>query len=73
MQSTPIYTRQGKRLLTLKEAQDKGYGLIHTLKQHIRRGKLKGYKVAHIWLVREDKLTRPTKCRPTIKKKAKAS
>ena len=73
MQTIPLYTRQGKRLLTLQEAQDKGYGTVYTLKQRIRRGHLKGYKVAHLWLVRQDALSRPAKRRPTIKKRATAS
>ena len=73
MQTIPLYTRQHKRLLTLKEAEDKGYGTVYTLKQHIRRSQLKGYKVAHLWLVRQDALTRPAKRPPTKKKRATAS
>ena len=73
MRTIALYNRQGKHLITLKEAQQKGYGTAYTLKQRIRRGHLKGYKVAHLWVVLQDALPRPAKRRATTKKRAKAS
>lgn len=54
--SVALYNHRGKRLLTLKEAEKKGYGATITLKQRIRRKQIKGYKVGPLWLVLESML-----------------
>ena len=59
MRTIALYNRQAQRLLTLKEAQDKGYGLVSTLKLRIHRQQLPAHKVGQLWLVREKDLTRP--------------
>ena len=64
MREIALYNRHGQRLLTLRQAQDKGYGLVSTLKLRIHRKQLSAYKVGQLWLVREKSLTRP---RPTAK------
>ena len=69
MLSITLYTHQRKRLLTLKEAEQKGYGSVYTLKQRIRRNQLKGHKVGPLWLVPEASLSRPTERRRTPKGK----
>ncbi len=61
MRIIALYNREGQRLLTLKEAENKGYGSVYTLKQRIRRGRLKGYKIGPLWLVMEASLIRPSK------------
>ncbi len=63
MQTIALYTRQGQRLLTLKEAEEKGYGSAEALKQRIHRQQLPAYKVGPVWLVRENTLPRPVRWR----------
>ncbi len=58
MRSVALYNRQGQRLLTLSEAEEKGYGSTDTLRQHLYRGKIKGYKIGQTWLVLEASLHR---------------
>ncbi len=58
MRTIALYNRQGQRLLTLREAQKKGYGLISTLRKRIHRRKLRVYKVGQVSLVPERDLTR---------------
>ncbi len=58
MRTIALYNRQGQRLLTLREAQKKGYGLISTLRKRIHRRKLHVYKVGQVSLVPEKDLTR---------------
>ena len=58
MRGIAIYTRGGTRLLTLKEAQQQGYGSVLALKKRLRLGKLKGYKVGNLWVVPKVVLTR---------------
>ena len=69
MQIIALYNRAGKRLLTLQEAEKKGYGSADTLRQLINRGGLKAYKVGNLWLVLEASLPRPTRRRRTPKRK----
>ncbi len=71
MRPITIYNRQGQRLLTLKEAEEKGYGSVNTLKQHIWRGKLKGYKIGPVWLILEVSLSRPTNPRRALRRRSK--
>ena len=59
MHNVALYTRQGQRLLTLSEAEEKGYGSTDMLRQHLHRGKVKGYKIGQTWLVLEASLHRP--------------
>jgi len=61
MNNVAIYTRGGTRLLTLKEAQQQGYGSVFVLKKRLRRGKLKGYKVGNLWVVPKTALGRPVR------------
>ena len=63
MRTIALYNWQGQRLLTLREAEQKGYSPVITLKQRIRRGQLPAYKVSYLWLVPEVALTRATKRR----------
>ena len=58
MRGIAIYTRGGTRLLTLKEAQQQGYGSVLALKKRLRLEKLKGYKVGNLWVVPKTALTR---------------
>ena len=58
MQPILLYNRSGKRLLTLKEAEKKGYGSPDALKQRIRREGIKFYKVGNLLLVLEASLPR---------------
>ncbi len=58
MRGIAIYTRGGTRLLTLKEAQQQGYGSVLALKKRLRLGKLKGYKVGNLWVVPKTALGR---------------
>ncbi len=49
MQKTiALYNWQGQRLLTLKEAEKKGYGSAYRLKKRLNRGLLPGYKIGHV-------------------------
>ena len=64
MRTIALYTRQGQRLLTLKEAENKGYGSVYTLKKRLNRGLLQGYKVGPLWLVPEASLLHSPKRRP---------
>jgi hypothetical protein len=61
MRTIPLYNRQGQRLLTLKEAENKGYGSVFTLKKRLNRGQLRGYKIGPLWLILEASLARPPK------------
>ena len=70
MRHVALYSRQGQRLLTLTEAEDKGYGPTDTLRQYLHRGKVKGYKVGQTWLVLEASLQRP-KRHPTSRQRPK--
>lgn len=63
MRPITLYNRQGQRLLTLNEANHKGYGTTDTLRQHLHREKVKGYKIGQTWLVLEVSLHRPDKRR----------
>ena len=63
MRNVALYTRQGQRLLTLNEAEEKGYGPTDTLRQHLHRGRIKGYKIGQTWLVLEVSLHRPKRQR----------
>ena len=63
MQSIALYTREGQRLLTLKEAQEKGYGSTDALKWRIHRQQLPAHKVGPVWPVREKALARPARRR----------
>lgn len=65
MRPIALYNRQGQRLLTLREAQEKGYGLPATLRKRIHSGTLRAYKVGQVSLVPEKALTRPKRRRPT--------
>lgn len=58
MRSIALYNRQGQRLLTLREAQDRGYGLVGTLRKRIHSGTLRAYKVGQASLVLEKALKR---------------
>lgn len=69
MQPIALYNRAGKRLLTLQEAEEKGYGSADALRQHINRGRLKAYKAGNLWLVLEASLPRPTRRRRTPRRK----
>ena len=60
MRTIALYNRQGQRILTLKQAEHKGYGSVWTLKQRIRRTLLAASKAGPLWLVREIDLSRPT-------------
>ena len=66
MREIALYNLHGQRLLTLRQAQDKGYGLISTLKLRIHRRQLPAHKMGQLWLVLEKSLTRPCQ-RPTTK------
>ena len=63
MRVIALYNRQGQRLLTLREAEQKGYGSAYMLKQRIRRRQLPAYKCGHLWLVLEKALPRPVRQR----------
>ena len=63
MRAIALYNRQGQRLLTLREAEQKGYGSAYMLKQRIRRKQLPACKCGHLWLVLEASLSRATKRR----------
>lgn len=67
MRTIALYNREGKRLLTLKEAEKKGYGSVDALKWRIHRGQLPAYKVGSLWLVEESALPRPVGRRSTRK------
>ena len=69
MRITALYNRQGQRLLTLREAEQKGYGPVVTLKQRIRRRLLPAYKVGPLWLVPEVALPRPVRRRAASRKR----
>ena len=66
MRTIALYNRQAQRLLTLKEAQEKGYGLASTLKLRIHRQQLPAHKVGQLWLVLEKSLTRTPARRPRL-------
>lgn len=61
MRAIALYNREGKRLLTLKQAETKGYGSSEMLKKRIRRQQLPACKLGSLWLVLEASLIRPTK------------
>lgn len=63
MRAIALYNHQGQRLLTLREAAQKGYGSAYMLKQRIRRRQLRACKVGPLWLVPEKALGRSTKRR----------
>jgi len=63
MRAIALYNRQGERLLTLREAEQKGYGSAYMLKQRIRRGQLPAYKFGYLWVVPEAALPRPVRRR----------
>jgi len=67
MRAIALYNRQGERLLTLREAERKGYGSAYMLKQRIRRRQLPACKCGHLWLVPEAALPRPVRRRSTRK------
>ena len=62
-QSIALYNRKGERLISLKDAEIKGYGSVITIKQRIRRGQIIGYKIGPLWLVLQQSLPRPAKRR----------
>ena len=50
-----MYTKEGKELITLKEAETLGLAKADTLKARILSGKLKGVKKGKTWfVVKED-------------------
>ena len=59
MRAIALYNRDGKRLLTLKQAAAKGYGSSEMLKKRIRRQQLPASKLGSLWLVLEVALARP--------------
>jgi hypothetical protein len=63
MRTIALYNREGKRLLTLREAEAKGYGSSEMLKKRIRRGQLPACKLGSLWLVLEVALPRPKRQR----------
>ena len=63
MRPIALYNRKGQRLLTLKEAEKKGYGSVDAFKQRIGRGRVKAYKVGRLLLVVEDSLSGPARRR----------
>jgi hypothetical protein len=69
MQTIALYNRQGQRLLTLREAEQKGYGSAYMLKQRIRRGQLRAFKVGPLWLVPEATLSRASRRRSPRQKR----
>lgn len=69
MRAISLYNRQGQRLLTLREAEQKGYGPVITLKQRIRRRQLPACKVGPLWLVPEAALPRPVRRRSAHRKR----
>ncbi len=71
MRNVALYNRQGQRLLTIKEAREKGYGSTDTLRQHLHRGKNRGYKIGQVWLILEASLSRPAKRRRPLRKRSK--
>ena len=71
MRTIALFNRQGQRLLTLREAQEKGYGSVYTLKQRIRRGQIQGYKAGPLWLIQKDALPRSARCQPLPRKGCK--
>ena len=54
MRTIALYNREGKRLLTLKQAAAKGYGSNEMLKKRIRRQQLPACKLGSLWLIMED-------------------
>lgn len=71
MRGIAVYTRGGTRLLTLKEAQQQGYGSVLTLKKRLRLGKIKGYKVGNLWAVPKTELGRRVRCGEPLRRGAK--
>jgi len=63
MRSIALYNRNGQRLLTLKEAEQKGYGSPDALKQRIHRNQVKAYKMGNLWLVLATSISRPKRQR----------
>jgi len=59
--SIALYNHKHERLLTLREAEEKGYGSVITLKQRICRNHIKGYKVGTLWLIRQKDVSRRKK------------
>jgi len=70
MRSIALYNKGGQRLLTLKEAKQKGYGSPDALRQRIHRERIKAYKVGQLLLVQESSLPRPAKRRRAPRKKS---
>ena len=70
MRSIALYNKGGQRLLTLKEAEQKGYGSPDALRQRIHRERIKAYKVGQLLLVQESSLPRPAKRRRAPRKKS---
>lgn len=73
MRTIALYNRQGQRLLTLREAEQKGYGSIYALKQRIRRGQLRAFKIGPLWLVPEKVLPRPVHRRSDRKRHSRSA
>lgn len=46
-----IYNKERKELITLKEAEELGYGQADTLKMRIHAGTLRGIKKGKTWFV----------------------
>ena len=63
MRPIALYNRKGERLLTLKEAERRGYGSVDALKQRIFRGTVRAHKVGQLLLVPEVSLPRPVRRR----------
>ena len=59
MRTIALYNQEGKRLLTLRQAENKGYGSIEMLKKRIKRGQLPAFKLGSLWLVLGVSLARP--------------
>ena len=53
MRAIALYNREGKRLLTLKQAENRGYGSSERLKKRIQRQQLPAGKLGPLWLVLE--------------------
>ena len=73
MHAIALYNREGKRLLTLKQAAAKGYGSSEMLKKRIRRGQLPASKLGALWLILETSLPRPARRLPPRQRRRRGS
>ena len=73
MRTIALYNRQGQRLLTLREAEQKGHGSAYMLRKRITRGHLPAYNVSYLWLVPKDALPRPVRRLPPRKNRRRGS